>query len=375
MSNKYLKPMLDNGSPRVFNCNEMTQKIIAANPEGEPELFFKNKPLNNIVLIKDTVPETERANKLAPSVGTKLYFPFNETNIYEGGRTIFLHDKQVEAAICERFGEGAIDKDALASDLRIMTIMNRLPSLDPFLLKDVFIRQKIPVNNTYFDVSEETWNQIETFMLQRFEPLVRAAFPDTDSSDDKARQLIDKIWEARDLEALQPLITAFRLPQVEALDIFSSWRGIVYYSYQYQRQQPAMIELIKWLAANEAPVAGVTAAETKEMATLMASIKTQLRKEWQTTETIVKDYEDSYNKMFRDKISSTEFLNFLRNSNKTYWEIGNSLGKITHATYCWDVLTSRHKERKLPWVQLQSTARLLASVFAPEKKATTNMTW
>lgn len=372
MENKYLKPMLDTGSPRVFNCNEMTRKILARNPEAP--VFFRSKPLNTIVLIKDAVPENERT-KFSPSVGTKLFFPFNEENIYEGGRTIFLHDKFVQQAILNHFGEGALSQDSLNEDMRILRILERLPSLDPFLLKDVFLGHKIVVNEEYFEVSQETWNEIELFMLQRFEPLVRAAFPDTDSSDDKARLLIDKMWEARDIDALRPLIEAFRLPIAEALDIFAAWKGIVYYSYQYQRDQLKMTDMLKWMKLNNVPVAGVPTPDLKELMGQIDFSIGRIRTEWKAVDDIVRDYENSYDKMFRHKTSSTEFLTFLKNSNKIYWEIGNSLGKINHAVYCWDVMTARFTERKLPWANLQEVVRLLAKVFEPEKKAASGMAW
>lgn len=373
-ANKYLKPMLDVGSPRVFNCNEMTRRIVAADPQAT--LFFRNKQFNTIVLIKDTVPENERRPG-RPFVGTKLYFPFNDANIYEGGRTIFLHDEHLKSAIMGQYGEGALAPDLLAEDMRILEIMDRLPSLDPFLLKDVFLRQKIEVNAAYFEVSDEAWAEIETFMLQRFEPLVRAAFPEAadESSDDKARLLIDKIWEGRDLDTLKPLIVAFRLPDFEALDIFSSWRGIVYYSYEYQKEQIHFVDIFKWLKENEAPPVGVSALEAKEMQGQLAFIQEQMRKEWQIVEQIVRDYQSSYDKMFKDKIGSADFLSFLRGSNETYWKIGNSFGKINHAIYCWDVITSRFADRKIPWAKKQEVARLLATIFQAEKKATTNMAW
>jgi hypothetical protein len=372
MDNKYLKPMLDNGSPRVFNCNEMMQRVLSIDPNAT--LFFRNRPLNTVVLIKDAVPDTERT-KNGPSIGTKLYFPFNDQNIYEGGRTIFLHDKNLEKIIINHFGEGAIAPAALVEDLRILSILNHLPSIDPFLMKDVFIREKIDMNPAFFDVSEELWNEIETFMLQRFEPLVKAAWPDAMESDDKARQLIDKIWEARDIKALQPLITAFRLPQSEALDIFSAWRGIVYYSYQYQREKPRLADLVKWLKANEVPVPGIPTNELKEVFKAFDFVKEQLRHEWQTIDDIVRDYQDSYDKMFKLKISSGPFLAFLKKSNDTYWQLGNCIGRAFHAIHCWHVMTSRFDGRKLPWPQLQELMKLLANVFELEKKAATSMAW
>ena len=142
--------MLDTGSPRVYNCNEMTRRVTEQYPENTP-VFFRTKALNNIVVIKDTVPESER-RLLGSSVGTKLYFPFNEQDIYEGGRTIFLHGKGVDRAIEDYCGEGAITKESLAADRAILNVLNQLPSLDPFLMKDAFLRAGIDIHEAYFEV-------------------------------------------------------------------------------------------------------------------------------------------------------------------------------------------------------------------------------
>ncbi len=363
--------MLDTGSPRVFNCNEMSRRVLAQNPDAPP--FFANKALNAIVLIKDTVPEEDRRAG-APSVGMKLYFPFNENEIYEGGRTIFYHAKGVEKAILDYCGESAVSRDALDRDLRIMSVLARIPSLDPFLMKDIFLQEKINVHEAYLEVSQEAWEEIELYMLQKFEPLITAAFPDVQSSDDKARQLIDKIWEAQDLDALMPLITAFRLPREKALEIFSSWKGIVYYSYQYMREQTNFLNLLKWIG-QDIPSVGVSSEEKKKAAANLTLVKDQLRLEWQKTDEIVRSYQSSYDKMFKDKTSSTEFLTFLKNSDKTYWQVGNCLGKVNHATYCWEVMTSRYDDRKLPWGPRQEVIGLLAKIMEPEKKAATSMAW
>jgi len=372
MPNKYLKPMLDAGSPRVFNCNEMTQRLLAVDPTAK--LFFHNKALNTMVLIKDAVPEDERRTG-APSVGTKLYFPFNEADIYEGGRTIFLHARGVESAMMDYCGEGAVTKEDIAEDMRLLKLLDHLPSLDPFLMKDVIQREKFLVNDAYFEVSAEAWAEIESFMLQKFEPLILAAFPDAKSSEEKARQLIDKIWEAKDIEALLPLIDGFRLPREKALEIFSSWKGIVYYSYQYNCQRLRFMDLVKWVGTNAAPEVGATAIEVKELIAAVTLVKDQLRIEWSRTDEIVRDYQASYDKMFKDKIGSADFLNFLKKSDKIYWEIGNCLGKINHAIYCWDVMTSRFADRKLPWANRQEVMKLLAKVLEPEKKSATSVAW
>lgn len=365
--------MLDAGSPRVYNCNEMTRRVTAQHPENTPA-FFRTKALNNIVVIKDTVPESER-RLLGSSVGTKLYFPFNEQDIYEGGRTIFLHGKGIDRAIEDYCGEGAITKESLAADLAILNVLNQLPSLDPFLMKDAFLRAGIDIHEAYFEVSAALWEEIENYMLQKFEPLIMAAFPNAKSSDEIARQLIDKIWEGKDIEALMPLITAFRIPKERALEIFSAWKGIVYYSYQFGRDQNSFFDLIKWVGENSAPAVGVPAAEMKELEKLFTLTRTKLRQEWKTVDEIIKNYQESYDKMFKEQSSSAGFLSFLQNSDKTYWEVGNALGKINHAIYCWDVMTSRYDDRKVPWANRLAIARLFGEILAEDKKSTTSVAW
>jgi len=368
----YLKPMLDPGSPRVFNCNVMTHQILAKDPNA-PQ-FYHCKPLNGTLLIKDTATGND-ARKTGGSIGTKLYFPFNVENIYEGGRTIFVHDRLLEKAIIGQYGEGAIAKDNLAYDLRVLNILDQLPSLDPFLMKDAFLRQKIGMNNDYFVISAEAWSEIEQFMLQRFEPLVKAAFPESAASDEKARQLINTIWEARDLAALKPLITAFRLPENEALDIFASWKGIVYYAFQYQSQKVELVDMMKWLKASETAGAGVPTSERKEMEGMLNLVREQMKNEWQKIEATVRQYEDAYDKMFKFKTSSNDFLTFLKNSNQIYWELGNSIGKTNQGLYCWKVMTSRFIGSKIGWLQLQEIMGILVKVFEPDKKMTASVAW
>lgn len=372
MASEYFKPMLDVGSPRVLNCNVLTRRIRAKDPSAAP--FFRCAPLNRLVLIKDTVHDVTGSNPRS-AIGTKLYFPFNEGNIYEGGRTIFFHDKHLQQALEESFGVGALKKEQLEEDLRTIAVLDRLPSMDPFLLKDVFLNEKIDINPAYFEVSEEVWKEIELFILQRFEPLVKAAFPDAMQSDEKARHLIEKIWEARDLEALDPLIQAFRLPKGEALEIFSSWKGINFYAFQYAKMKPLLMEFVVWLRDLQIPLAAVSANERTEIKNTLELVRNQVKKEWQAADIILRNYQTAYDNMFKNKTSSAEFLAFLKGSARLYWELGTALGKLGHASYCWDVMSKRFPQRKMPWEQLREVLMLLSKVFKPMAQTTTAVKW
>ncbi|HUH83996.1 MAG TPA: hypothetical protein VLX85_05270 [Stellaceae bacterium] len=374
MAVKYLKPMLDAGSSRVFNCNALTRKLVAKDPAAQR--FFRNPPLNGCVLIKDAVPESERKGPRCPPVGTKLYFPFNEHDIYEGGRTIFLHDPLLARSIVDSFGQTVeLSKEALAEDLRVLGVLDELPSLDPFLMKDALQRAQIAVNNAYFEISPEQWKEIEIFILQRFEPLVKAAFPDAMASDEKARRFVETIWEAKDIAALAPLIEAFRLPPNKALEIFAAWKGINFYAFQYSRVQPKLIDMAKWLKSVEIPVGALPHDERAKLLAVVETVPGQLRREWQTVETILRDYTDAYDQMFSHRQDATQLTAFLRNCGKRYWDLGSGLGKLNHAAYCRHILTGRYGSAKLPMALTEQVVRLLAQILQSEKKPVASAAW
>lgn len=368
MTNEYLKPMLDVGSPRVLNCNVMTKRILAKDPNAKP--FFYCKPLNKLVLIKDTDPQSRTSG-----IGTKIYLPFNENDIYEGGRTIFVHDPSAEQALIDNFGSGALPKELLAEDMRILKILDKLPSLDPFLLKDVFINEKIEMNSAYFEVAKELWDEIELYILQGFEPLAKAAFPDALSSDEMARKLIEKIWEGRDLEALKPLILAFRLPAGKELETFAAWKGIIFYGFERQRATPAMTEMTAWLQEVKIPLAAGSTIERNEIKTSLEATKVRIQEEWRAADKVLQEYQDSYDKMFKYRTGSADFLKFLQNSAKSYWTLGNSLGKVGHAIYCWNSMSKRFPNRKMAWDQLHEMLVLFAKIFPTDKKPNAASSW
>jgi len=310
----------------------------------------------------------ERRSRRDPPVGTKLFFPFNERNPAEGGSTIFLHDRQLESALNEKCGVNRLaDKEAFEEDLRLLRLLARLPTLDPFLLRDVVEAEGIPVNDRYLDITNDHWTEIQGLIQQRFVPIVRAAFPDAKSSRTKAKRLIEKLWEAKDEEALAPIIRTFGLPEEGALDILYSWKVITFYAYQYQRLRPSLLELAQWLKDGD-PLAAISTGSPRGMtARLNQSVRSELRIQWHRIESILADYEDGYDKMFVKKTETGPFLAFLRNCRATFWEIGDALGKIDQAVVCWDRITGRYPHRRVhPREALEGVFSILEEILGAD---------
>jgi hypothetical protein len=369
MRDDFTSPMIDIGSSRVFDCNGITLKLLAESGSASgQDLFFRHHRLNQVVIIKHSVLPSERRSRREPPVGTKLYFPFNERNPAEGGSTIFLHDRQLEAALAEKCGVRRTgDREAFAEDLRLLRLLARLPTLDPFLLRDVLEAESITVNDRYLDISEEHWTEIQGVIQQRFVPIVKAAYPDAKTSRPKVKRLIEKLWAANDAEALAPIIVTFGLPEDGALEILYAWKVITFYGHHYQRLKPTLLEFAQWLKDGES-MANFSAGPLKNsLAPLHLGVRNELRSQWTKIEAILADYEDGYDKMFVRKTESAPFLAFLRNSRQVFWEIGDALGKIDHAVACWDRVTKRYPMRRVhPAEALESTFAMLNDILGAD---------
>ena len=199
----------------------------------------------------------------------------------------------------------------------------------------------------------------------------KAAFPDAMASDEVARKLIEKIWEGNDMEALKPLVMAFRLPQGKEKEIFAAWKGVIYYGFEHQRTVPLQGELSAWLKDIKIPAAAVTGQEREDLKNTMERAKLGFQNEWQAVETVLNQYQAAYDKMFKLRTGSADFVNFLQNSSKAYQTLGNGLGKVGHAIYCWNIMSKRFPNRKMPWEHTREFITLMSKIFnVPQKQAT-----
>jgi hypothetical protein len=371
MKDDVFSPMIDSGSSRVFDCSSITQKILAESPEG-PDLFFRHVRLNDVVILKHSTLPSERRSRRDPPVGTKLFFPFNVRNPEEGGSTIFLHDRQLESALNERCGVNRQgDREAFHEDLRLLRLLARLPTLDPFLLRDVLEQEGMVVHERYLEISDDHWTEIQGLIQDRFVPIVKAAFPDSTGSRSKVKVLIEKLWEAKDAEALAPIIATFGLPDEGALEILYSWKVITFYAYQFQRLKPQLLDLARWLKHGEVLVSPLGPAR-HNLIPLHGAVRNQLRTQWGKIESILGDYEDGYDKMFIKKTDPAPFLAFLRNCRATFWEIGDALGKIDHAIVFWDRVSRRYPMRRVhPIEALEATFSTLEEILGADLEVET----
>jgi hypothetical protein len=354
--------MLDAGSSRVFNCNDVARKLDRR--EDTNPYLFKTAAMHHLVLIKEALRYDDPRHPKGQVIGSKLYVPYNHDEIYEGGRSIFLHSPNLLQVFHEQFGVEETDAISvgLEHDMKIFRILDDLPSLDGFLMRDALELDGIEANEAYFDVSPEERVAIQEFIRGKMEPLVRAAYGGKKPPSSKVTQLIDAMWEAKDLSALEPLIVAFRFPKDEALSIFGAWKGINFYSFEYHRGRKKRETFAHWLKEEAMPKNLVAREVLQLLEPIRRATIERLRGHWVESDDILKQYDKLYSE-FVVSANPGGFIGFLRGAKKIYWQLGDSLSKIDHAINCWDIWTKAAPGRRLPFEQLEAMLDLLKKIL------------
>ncbi len=366
----YLFPTLEAGSSRVFNVwfrtADLTRCVEQGKDDTKPDFLFHTRELNRVIIVKEARPYREGFRyKFDNPIGTKLYFPYNFENIYEGGQSAFIDDPQIESILADHAGlilsNGS--KEA-AQDWAILKMLDEIPSLDPFLVKDKLEIEGVVANEFYFDISESECKAIKKHVSKEFRPIIKFAFPDSDKVDNRrSNVLVNKLWNTKDIDSLLPIVDAFNLPVDEASGIFSAWKGIMYYDYEFNRNISRWRECFKWLQNDATPTDFVDKNRKDLLVSIREIVRENYKVNWEELINLISSYQASYNTLFVKKKDPAPFVDFMANAVKTYWILGSRMSVINHCVAVWDSLTSGTFMRRLKYDPLYNLLDLKREMF------------
>ncbi|MBI1775221.1 MAG: hypothetical protein HYR63_07740 [Proteobacteria bacterium] len=359
MTDRNLRYKLDSGASRVFNCLAITQQILTENKDTPAdELFFKNRRLNNIVLIKEPNMAVGGDPFNAPlPIRTKVFIPYNLENPYEGGESKFTDEEGIESALEYFTGMNRKLDPVFKDDFRKIKVLEQMPSLDPFLLRDKLTLERITTSHRYFNLSEEEWNNIRGHIREKFFLMCQFA-TDGRATADKVDLLVDKIWDGRDLQALAPMLAAFNLPPDQAPELFYSWKGISFFNYEFTKNTANVRAFSHWLNTTT-PRGAADRTMGQEIDRDRDAIKAKLRVALSETISTLNEFNNSFDLLFKKRETAKNFVDFMGSSRKHFWRLGNHLNGIYHAVSLFKAFTRRAPEQRL---DAQNLTRLLGII-------------
>lgn len=338
MRDPSLEAVLTSGSSRVFNCASAFDRLPG---EGLGALF-RTRLLNASVLIKDTPPndvqlrDVPGADRRRRRIATKLYLPYDTRDIFRGGKTVYYGTREFETALADLLDlKQPATREAFTLDCYVLDLIDGVPSVSPFLLRDKFRMARLAVNPVYYDVPEEEWIEIDSFVRGQLLRMVRSLYPGEGDKGEHVTKLLDLLWHLQDSEELRSLGRVFRIPDPEVLDTFFAWKGVIFYGYEHARRKEAIHNLLRWLEDTK----GLLDPRQKSD----IAIKTLILHLLGTLSTVVVDveskltqYQDAFNQLFLTQADYAPFLQFLEGAQNYFQSIGIGLARLDHLTEIWE---------------------------------------
>lgn len=362
----------DSGACRILNAAEITKAMkekataeVRDGEAGDPNFLFATRGLNRVVFIKkpkdraddpDFHEEQARSRRKQAKgespksqVVTMIYCPFDLEDIPGGGTSFEMGSSQQDVVMRESIGFNPNGEgEKVERDLGVLGILQELPSLDPFLLKDKMIGAGIAVDDTYFDISDEEFGIIKNYILKKFEPITRKV---VGSNTEQARRLseefIMKLWEGRDLDYLAPITQVFNLDQTHAAEIYYAWKGLSYYEFNYKKDLKMLLTFADWLQNKSLPAHYVKPEEAVEFQQLSRNVAVKFARHLEQSSRILRQYNNAYEELFVREGESKSFIDILRQSNDLFWRTSASISALNHGVSVWKQQTVKKNRDKL----------------------------
>jgi hypothetical protein len=316
---------------RVLNLNLVEQRY-GDQPEHSANPFFRDTVLNRSILIKHRLRSDEKYMfQSGKSVVTKIVFPFDKTDLGFGGQSVIVEQPGYRSALAEAVGstEAALDADFLR-----LAVLDVLPSLDPFLVREQLRRNKMGAADFYFSITESDTRRMLGFASSEISDLIRLAFGAGSKVDPAlVKKLAEALLSTTADTRLEPLRLTLGLQGDQFREGVFSWKGFLYYKWQFQESAIQLARVRSQLEAVRV-VGKVSPAERNQIDELKTGVKGKIAECARGCAKVLGLYDDAFRDLV-DKGNAAAFRKFLLEAPTLFIELGHRMGVVSHIASYW----------------------------------------
>lgn len=324
-------------SARVLNLIRI-HKLKSHILDYQNKPLFKNKIFQKCLLIKHHVRNHEKEffnHKIG--ISTKIIWPFDLNNLNAGGYYVFVGERDYKEKILQLTTD-TISIDS--HDFEILDAIDRLPTLDPFILQTYLSRKGFEPSNCYFDIGPEEHRLLTEFVGMELAPLIEAPSEVVDRYKFIVEGLAGRLMSVEKDPIKGAIGNALDLSEDEFEDGFFCWKGFLYYKwvrhifiphvkntlFQIRRQK------IQYIKTNDGQIA-IHCYKKKIIYAIFDSLNR------------INNVLDKYDESFLNLISSqnsAEFRKFLTSAPSYFENIGTQIAAVSYISDFWAYLIDNH---------------------------------
>ncbi len=313
---------------RILNL-ALVHTLSAGEEDYAARPFFTHLKLNKAILIKHTLrPNEIELFRKGRRTATKIILPFDTGELRLGGESMFVEQIGFDRSLLGLYGG---DPMAMQRDLDVLRLLDVLPSLDPFIVREAMARRGFAPAPCYLKISANDISNMIAFANDEIARLVGIAFADTKSV--AALRFTGKILSDELDNELDPLKATLRLSRSQFAEGIFSWRGFLYFKWRYLDLQSELRSVIEALAKYQP--AGFIDADLRDV---LQQVRPRLAKRIMSAlgnvGRIIAFYDNAYGQLI-DGHNPLPFREFLLEGPKMFYELGEHVGILTHIASFW----------------------------------------
>ena len=299
-------------------------------PDYRLRPLFAHPVLNRAIITKHNARSGEE-DRLAPRRfnATKIIFPFDPTDLGLGGQFLFVDQSDFVAALGRHLDYSDLP---IERDLLVLRALDRLPTLDPFLVRETLNQQRIEVGRCYYRINPSDRAEMLRFVAGEMEALIKLCFGDLKPDPKRTRRLAQLLLANQDSPELEPLRETFRMDAAEFSEAIFAWKAFLYYHWR-ARSLTALLKMT---------LRSICAIEPKRYqrddAELVVRSKGRLQKamveSWRQESRRLKLYDKAFAALTNGE-SADAFRGFLADGPDLFREIGGNVGRLEQAVSYW----------------------------------------
>ncbi len=323
---RFLTALGGASTSRVLNLFRIAADNVD-NPEHLEKPLFVSPIINKTFLLKHRTRADETYLFASPrAVATKIIIPFDSTDLRAGGRSLFVDQRGYAETLRE---VGNYNAGSLERDLTVLRLLNAVPSLDPFLLREHLRNHQIEVSPSYFAISEGDQERMHRFVSQEMSKLIMLA----GGNDASSGRLVTAMLSNEIDEKLEPLRLTLGLTGNDFREGVFSWRGFLYYKWSMGKFWPDVMGVLREINTIQ-PHGGLTLEQKVYLTAARRNIISMVRDNGNHVNKALAVYDSSFNDLVEHQSPKT-FRDFLLSAPYMFLELGEKLGAISHIVSFW----------------------------------------
>jgi hypothetical protein len=326
---RFLCALESASTSRVLNLRQIA-RANAKDPEHGAKPLFFSPVINTAFVLKQRIrPDETYLFPSTRSAGTKLIVPVDLSDLRAGGRSIFIDQRGFVEALRET---GHYNDERLDRDITVLRLLNSIPSLDPFLLREHLRNNGIEVAPCYFAISDGDQERMHQFVSHELSRLVKLASGGSDD-DGSTGRMVTAMLSGQVNEKLEPLRLTLGLSNTDFREGAFGWRGLLYYKWAMQCFWPEVMGILREIKAMM-PHGGISTRQAADLTAAKRRIIELVRDNNQHISKVLDVYDESFAGLVASGTPKT-FRDFLLSAPFMFLELGEKMGAISHIVSFW----------------------------------------